>query len=72
MNKTNKKYDLEDRTTIFAENVISLCKKEAKETKYWLRLLLKTNETKSDNYESLAKEAQELVLIFSKIAISTS
>lgn len=121
MNKLSNKYDLEERTAVFAEKVINLCKqwpktvitipiisqlirssgsvganyceangassrkdfknkifickKEAKETKYWLRLLLKTNENTSDNYAlltGLAKEIQELILIFSKIAANTN
>lgn len=50
---------------------ISLCKKEAKESRHWLRMLLRANLTKSDECLSLQKEAHELTLIFSAIARKT-
>ena len=114
----NKKYDLEERTAKFAEDVIDLCKKapknvvttpiisqlvrvatsiganyceangasskkdfknkifickkEAKETKYWLRMLVKSANELRDECKDLWQEAQELTLIFSKIAINTN
>lgn len=49
-------------------NKIFICKKESKETKYWLRLLAKTEEELRGECKNLWKEAQELTLIFSKIA----
>ncbi len=49
---------------------ISLCKKEANETKYWLRMLLPFSENKEE-LKSLEKESHELVLIFQKIASSS-
>ena len=107
-------YNLEERTTLFSEHVIDLCrkaaknpvtapilnqfvrsgtsiganyseatgasskrdfinkvfvsKKEAIETKYWLRLLAKADVDIADECRNLWKEAQELTLIFSKIA----
>ena len=107
-------YNLEERTTAFAEGVIDLCKraiknpiaapiinqlvragtsiganyseatgasskkdftnkvfiskKEAIETKYWLRLLAKADTAIANDCRNLWKEAQELTLIFSKIA----
>jgi four helix bundle protein len=107
------KYDLEERTAVFGENVIGFtrgikldevnkplirqivrsstsiganymeadggvskkdfrnkigtCKKEAKETKHWLRMISKSNPEKTDECRVLWKEAHELVLIFSKI-----
>jgi len=113
----NKKYDLEERTAIFAEKVIELCKKvsrgpindpivnqlvkaatsiganyseangasskrdfknkiyickkEAKETKYWLRMLSKTVDILKEECKILWQEAQELTLIFSKIVLNT-
>lgn len=117
-NKDEKpKYDLEERTAKFAENVIALmrkmpndlvnqrlipqligssgsmganyceaneaeskkdfqhkigiCKKETKETKHWLRLLAKANPNFSDEFRKLWSEAQELLLIFSKILKSS-
>ena len=111
------KYDLEERTTKFSEEIIDLCKlvnrntitipildqlirsatsiganyfeangaaskkdfknkitisrKEARETQYWLRLLAKSEETVRNDCRRLWKESQELTLIFSKIALST-
>ncbi len=113
----DKKYDLEERTTLFSEAIIELCKntpkniltipiinqlirsgtsiganymeangasskkdfknkifickKEAKETKYWLRLLAKACSELADECRLLWQEAQELTLIFSKIAVNT-
>lgn len=82
MIKKENKYDLEERTAKFAEKIIELCKKapknkifickkESKETKYWLRMLAKTDEYLKEECQQLWKEAQEFTLIFSKIAIST-
>jgi len=111
------KFDLEDRTAVFAEKVIEICqkikttpinmriisqiigssgsiganyceaseaeskkdfrhkmsiaKKEIKETKHWFRLLAKTNPEITAEIRLLWKEAQELLLIFSK-SINTS
>lgn len=112
--KTEKKYDLEERTTIFAQNILELskkmpktitttplisqlirsatsiganyteangasskkdfrnkifiCKKEAKETMYWLRLLSKIGRECNHPYMDYWREARELALIFSTIA----
>ena len=49
------------------KNKIHLCKKEIKETKYWFKLLEKTNPEIREEMKPLQKEAQELTLIFSKI-----
>ncbi|GBD92806.1 hypothetical protein BMS3Abin05_00381 [bacterium BMS3Abin05] len=46
---------------------ISLCKKESKGTKHWLRMLAKANPEKLESGRILWKEAQELTLIFSSI-----
>jgi len=46
---------------------IGICKKEAKETLHWLRMIAKANETKREECRKLWKEAHELVLIFSAI-----
>lgn len=108
-----QEFDLEERTMIFAENVIDLVrsikcdavnsrlitqlvgssgsiganyceateaeskkdfihkigisKKEIKETRHWLRLLARANLDRTDEIRKLWKEAQELLLIFSKI-----
>ncbi len=107
------KYDLEERTAIFAEKIISLvkkihmnpitkplvsqiirsatsvaanyceandafsrkdfthkisiCRKEAKETKYWLRIIANTCPYLKDNIATCKQEAHELNLIFSTI-----
>ena len=46
---------------------IALCKKEAKETMHWLRMIAKANPNKKDKCFKLWKEAHELTLIFSSI-----
>ena len=53
------------------QNKIYICKKEAKETKYWLRILAQTMNSSKETVRPIWKEAQELTLIFSKIASST-
>lgn len=53
------------------KNKIFLCKKEAKETKYWLRLLARSDSSLSNSCRELWRETQELTMIFSKIASST-
>ena len=109
---SQKAYLLEQRTTIFAENILSLvkkivptlsnqpiisqlvrsatsiganyheannaiskkdfrnkiyiCQKEANETKYWLRLLAKTNPELINECRKFWQEAKEFTLIFSK------
>lgn len=50
---------------------MGIAKKEIKETKHWLRLLVKVHDNKKDKCRSLWKEAHELLLIFSK-SIETS
>ncbi|MDD5568388.1 MAG: four helix bundle protein [Candidatus Omnitrophica bacterium] len=109
----NKKYDLEDRTLLFAKACIDLCKifirntinielisqlirssssvganyreandsttkkdfyhrigicrREAKESKYWLELLLHSNKNISNSIEPLIDEALQLARIFASI-----
>lgn len=53
------------------KNKIFICKKESKETKYWLRVLARAVEEFKEECTVLEKEAQEYTLIFSKIAAST-
>lgn len=50
---------------------IFICKKESKETKYWLRLLASSEESIKDKCRELWQEAQEFTLIFSKVAANT-
>ncbi len=47
---------------------IGICKKEIKETRHWLRLLAKSNPKRIKEIRGFWKEAQELLLIFSKIS----
>jgi len=51
-------------------NKIFICKKEAHETKHWLRMLLRCFPDKKSDIMKLWKEAQELTLIFQKITSS--
>ena len=50
---------------------IYISKKEANETKYWLRMLSKADEKVEEICLKYLKEVQELILIFSKIINST-
>lgn len=52
-------------------NKIYICKKESKETKYWLRILAKAVEDLKEECGLLSYEVQEYILIFSKIAANT-
>ena len=52
------------------KNKIHICKKEALETKYWLRILSKAVPELKGEYRELWKENQELTLIFAKIISS--
>lgn len=113
ISNTNNKYDLKERTTVLAENVldiiklikindtnrniisqlsrsgtsiganymeadgaesrrdfehkISICRKEAKETMYWSRLLARQNPEQTRECLKIQRESQELVYIFSAI-----
>lgn len=53
------------------KNKIFICKKEAKETSYWLRLLVHAEMSLLDDVRKNLQEAKELTLIFSKIASNT-
>ncbi len=46
---------------------IGLCRKEAKETMYWLQLIIKALPAQKEKCHLLFKEAHELTLIFSAI-----
>jgi len=78
-------YDLEERTAKFGEDIIEfvktlprkdfknkihICRKEANETKHWLRMIARANKDKEDDCRRLWKEAHELTLIFAKISKS--
>ncbi|BBO32058.1 four helix bundle protein [Lacipirellula parvula] len=49
---------------------IGLCRKEARETKYWFRMVVRAMPETKKAARSLWKEANELHLIFSKIRCS--
>ena len=77
MNQTGKQYDLEERTLEFAKRVrrkkdfalrIKICRKEAKECRFWLRLVDtgKQPEVEQER-EELINESQELMNIFGAI-----
>jgi four helix bundle protein len=51
-------------------NKIYICKKESNETKYWLRMITSANFELKEDARKLWQEAQELNLIFQKIANS--
>lgn len=51
-------------------NKIFICKKEAQETKHWLRMLAKCFPERKEEIRRLWKECQELTLIFQKITSS--
>lgn len=53
-------------------NKIFICKKEAQETKHWLRMLAQAVPEKKEEIRKLWKECQELTLIFQKITTSLS
>ncbi len=50
---------------------IGICKKEVKESRHWLRLLARSNPERIKEIREFWKEAQELLLIFSKISKSS-
>jgi four helix bundle protein len=52
------------------QNKIYICKKEAQETKHWLRMARSFIREKSETIDTLWNEAQELTLIFQKIGSS--
>jgi len=52
------------------KNKIYICKKEAKETKYWLELIIAANPKLKEDGSVLIQESHELILIFSKIILT--
>jgi len=51
---------------------IKIAKKEIKETKHWLRLLARTDNVHIEDIRKIWLETDELLLIFSKIVISSN
>jgi four helix bundle protein len=49
---------------------IDLCRKEAKETEHWLRMIARANPGNQDESRALWQEAHELASIFSSISFS--
>lgn len=70
MTQFSSNYDLEERTAKFGENVIKLCKKEAQESKHWLRMLAVVAPELKEKIRVLWRECQELTMIFQKITSS--
>lgn len=52
------------------KNKIFICKKEAQETKHWLRMMAKCLPERKEEIKKLWRETQELTLIFGKIISS--
>ncbi|MEI6498420.1 MAG: four helix bundle protein, partial [bacterium] len=52
-------------------NKIYICKKEAQETRHWLRMLSATTSEASKEIDVLKDESQQLSMIFHKIASSS-
>ena len=52
------------------QNKIFICKKEAQETKHWLRMFATCFPDRKEEMRLLWQEAQELTLIFQKISSS--
>ena len=117
MEQFSNKYNLEERTSIFGENIITfcasikqdtitrplisqlvrsgtsiganyceannasskkdfrnkifICKKEAQETKYWLRMVAKCIPDRKEELRKYWQETQELTMIFQKIINSS-
>jgi four helix bundle protein len=49
------------------EHKMGICKKETKETRYWLRMIAKACTNLKEEARAMWKEANELLLIFSSI-----
>jgi len=49
------------------QHKIAICKKEAKETTHWLRMIAKANFERQEDCRKLWQEAHEFILIFSAI-----
>lgn len=52
------------------KNKIFICKKEAQETKHWLRMLAEVFPEKKEELRVIWQETQELTMIFQKITSS--
>ncbi len=48
---------------------IGISRKEAKETVYWLNLIIEANQNLNNRIQPLLKEAEELVKIFASISL---
>lgn len=53
-------------------NKVFICKKEAQETKHWLRMITRCIPGREDEIKKLWQESQELTMIFQKITSSLS
>lgn len=50
---------------------LSVSRKEAEETKYWLELLYRTNFLNKDGYESMSIDCDELLKLLTSIIVSS-
>lgn len=50
---------------------IRICRKEAKESKFWLNLITLDNQDMENQRQSMIKEAEELMRIFNAILEKT-
>ncbi len=50
---------------------ISISYREARETKYWLRLLKEADEINQEQFNSMLKDCEELIKILSSILLTT-
>ena len=50
---------------------IAICKKELKETEYWLQMLFESSSNSIKSAESIYKETMELIKLFAKIYSSS-
>ncbi|MFH1631862.1 MAG: four helix bundle protein [bacterium] len=53
------------------QHKIALCKKEAKETMHWLRMIVRANSSRAEDCKKLSQEAGELVRIFSRSLLTS-
>jgi four helix bundle protein len=58
--------DCADSKKNFRHKIV-ICKKEAKETLHWLRMIARAEQNQKEKCRKFYKEAHELVLIFSAI-----
>jgi len=66
-NQKSNKYDLEERTAKFGEDIIRFCKKESRESKHFIRMMVVAVPSLREDAKPLWQEAKEINLIFNTI-----